>query len=293
MIRILGTLLMAALASPAWAWTERDVDARRPAAPDARIEIEDVAGAVRVVGWDRDEVYVTGALSRRAEGLDLSGPPHRIRIELDVHGSPHGVQSDLEVRVPAGSHVEIEGFDVEITVTGVKGSVQANTVNGSIHVSGAAGEVQLETVNGDVEVSGPSRWVRAESVNGGVTVEGARGEVEALTVNGELLVRGVKLSRGQLETVSGSIEFEGDLEARATLDLESVSGNVELLLPGAVSADFSISSFSGDIENELSSARPVDVSRYTTEKGLRFSTGSGSARVNIDTLSGSVWLRRR
>ncbi len=293
MTRTTGTVvLMAALAMPALARSEHRVDARRPAAPDARIEIENMAGSVRVTGWDREEVRVTGDLGRGADGIDLSGPPHRLQIEVDAHGVPLSVYSDLEIHVPAGAEVEIEAFEADITVEAVKGSVQANTVNGSIRVEGSSGDVELETVNGDVDFSGPAQRVHAESVNGNVTVEGASGEVEASTVNGDIRVNGGTVDRGQFETVSGRILFEGQLGRGADLDFESVSGDVELTLPAKVSADFSCSSFSGDIRNDFG-PEAERMSRYTDELELRFSTGSGSARVSVETLSGTIWLRRR
>jgi DUF4097 and DUF4098 domain-containing protein YvlB len=236
---------------------------------------------------------VTGRLGRGAEELDFTGSERRLQVEVEVRGTPLSVYSDLEIYVPAGAEVEVEGFDAEITVTKVTGSVQGNTVNGSIRVDGSSEEVDVETVNGDVRVSGSAHRVHAESVNGSVTVEGASGDVEALTVNGDLVVEGGTLDRGELETVSGSIRFEGDLARGADLDVGSVSGSVELLLPGDVSADFSISSFSGDIENDLGGPQAKRMGRYTDEQELRFTAGSGGARVTVETLSGDVWLRRR
>ncbi len=293
MKRILGALLLvAAAASPGLARTREDVDARRKAAPDCRVEIENMAGSIRVVGWAREEVHVTGELGHGAEGLDISGPPDHIQIEVDVLGPGFHVDSDLEIHVPAGADIEIEAFNAGITVSKVTGSVEANTVNGDIRVDGSRGEVDVQTVNGDVEVSGTAIKAVAESVNGSVTVRGVSGDVEALTVNGELVVAGGSLRRGNLETVAGSIRFEGGLAAGANLDIESVSGSVVLLLSSDVSADIQVSSFSGEIENDFG-PDAESVSRYTSEKELRFEVGDGDARISIETLSGSVHLRRR
>jgi hypothetical protein len=59
-----------------------------------------------------------------------------------------------------------------------------------------------------------------------------------------------------------------------------------------VSADFSASTFSGEIENELGPAAQKS-SRYTSEKNLSFSTGTGGAKVSVQTLSGAIRLRKR
>jgi predicted membrane protein len=293
MKRILGALLLVgAAASPGLTSAQEDVDARRKANPDCRVEIENMAGSIRVIGWAREEVQVTGELGRGAEGLDISGSPDDIQIEVDVHGPGFHVNSDLEIHVPAGAEVDIEAFNADITVSKVTGSVEANTVNGNIRVDGSRGEVDVQTVNGDVEVSGTATKALAESVNGTVRIRGVSGDVEALTVNGELVVTGGQLHRGSLETVAGSIRFEGGLASGADVDIESVSGEVELLLDPDVSADIQVSSFSGEIENDFG-PESESVSRYTSEKELRFETGGGDARISIETLSGNVYLRRR
>jgi DUF4097 and DUF4098 domain-containing protein YvlB len=159
-------------------------------------------------------------------------------------------------------------------------------------MTGGSKEVDLQSVNGSVEVTSPATRVHAEAVNGSVTVREASGEVEASTVNGTLTVIGGTFTRAQLETVSGRIIFEGALGKTATLSAESVSGSVELVLSAAVSADFSVSSFSGEIENELGPP-PRKASRWTPGKELSFSTGSGGAKVSVETLSGNIRLRKR
>ena len=291
-MKTLGTLIFAFAASQGLAWAQGRVEERRPAASDGIVKIENAAGSIKVVGWEREEIEVTGTLGRGAEGLSIDGRGRQTRIEVKTLGNPHAVHSDLEIRVPAGSRLDMESFNARISVSAVKGPVKAESVNGSISVTGGAQEADLSTVNGGIDVSCPCTRVRAESVNGPVTIQGSSGEVEASTVNGALVVEGGTFERGQLETVNGSIRFQGDLHAKAALDLESVSGSVELVLPAKVSADFSVSTFSGDIVNELGPAARRS-SRFTTEKELTFSTGSGGAKVTVSTLSGEIHLRKR
>jgi DUF4097 and DUF4098 domain-containing protein YvlB len=292
MTRIVVPLLIALAVSPAAARAQTTVDQRRPAAPDGVVEIENGSGTVHVVGWDKPEIQVSGSLGRRASGLEFSGGPHKTRIEVGVEGNPNSVKSDLEVHVPAGSRLAVEGFAATIRIEGVNGPVRAETVNGSIAMTGGSKEVDLQSVNGSVEVTSPATRVHAESVNGAVTIKDASGEVEASTVNGKLTVIGGSFQRGRLESVSGDVYFEGALSGKATLSAETVSGCVELALPGSVSADFSISTFSGDITNDLGPA-PVKKSRWTSEKDLSFTTGSGGADVSVQTLSGCIHLRKR
>jgi hypothetical protein len=283
--------LMSIMIIPAWLAAQTPVDERRPAAADGTVEIENLFGSVKVIGWDKAEVQVTGTLAADAE-LEFGGAEKHIGIEVEVEGHADAGTSDLEVHVPSGSHVEIEGVHAEIEVSGVIGSVEAETINGGITLRGAAKEVSLQSVNGAVDVSGPRGRTEIEVVNGSVTIQDASGHVEASTVNGEVIVGGGPFEKAALESVAGSVSFKADLAAMGRLDVETVSGSVEILVPANIKADFSISTFSGEIENDLG-VGTVQQQEYIPAKELSFSTGSGGARITVDTLSGSVHIRKR
>ncbi len=106
--------LVAALALPAGVAAQTTVDQRRPAAPDGAVSIENMAGSIKVTGWDRAEVQVRGTIADNAE-LELTGPERKVHVEVSPQGNPMA-KSDLDVMVPAGSSVSIEGFQATIVV---------------------------------------------------------------------------------------------------------------------------------------------------------------------------------
>jgi len=285
-------VLATILAGPAWLAAQTPVDQKRPAAPDAKVSIENTAGSTKVTGWERPEVQVKGTICPECE-LDLGGTDKQVRVEIQSdHVNPMAGKSDIEVFVPAGASVSIEGFQASISVAGVTGAVSAETVNGSITQAGAAKDVHLESVNGAIDLTKATGRVTAEAVNGTVTVRDASGELEASAVNGKVLVTGGSFDRAKLETVSGGVRFEAGLSAHATLSAESVSGTIDLFLPASLGAEFSVSTFSGDIVNELGPAAEK-TSRWTPGKELSFTSGSGGARITVETLSGTVNIRKR
>lgn len=284
-------VLATVLTAPAWLAAQTTVDQKRPASPDGAVSIENMSGSVKVVGWDRAEVQVKGTVGDGGE-LSLSGSGGRIHVEVESDYNPMGVKSDLEVFVPSGSSVEVEGFQATISVTGVTGSVSAETVNGSITHSGAARLVELQSVNGDVEVAKAAGRVKAEAVNGTVTIKDASGELEASSVHGKLSVTGGSFERVEIESVAGTVRIDTALAARATVTIETVSGAVELLVPASLGAEFEVSSFSGRITNELG-PEAEKASKWTPQTELRFKTGSGGARISIETLSGAIGIRKR
>lgn len=287
-----AALVLATVLVPAWVLAQTPVDQKRPAAASGKVSIENMSGSVKVTGWDRAEVQVKGTLGDGAElSFDVEGNETSIEVEAE-HGNPMGIKSDLEVFVPAGSSVSVEGFQATISVAGVTGSVSAETVNGSITQSGAAKGVELQSVNGAIDVTKASGRLKAEAVNGAVTVRDASGELEASTVNGKLLVIGGSFDRAALESVSGGVRFEAGLSPKATLSVESVSGSVDLFLPAGLGAQFTVSTFSGAITNDLGPAAEKS-SRFTPEKELSFTTGTGGARITVETLSGAVGIHKR
>lgn len=287
-MKSLGVLLVLAAVPVA---AQDRVDERRPAAPEGTVVIESAGGSLRVEGWDRSEVEVTGTLGSGADRVTVRGHDRKTRVEVEPGLHEHMAHADLTVKVPAGSQVNVESFQARVEVSGVKGGVRAETVNGSISVTGAADQVLVESVNGGVTVRGRSARIHAESVNGPVNVSEPGPDLQAGNVNGPLTVTGSRgLLRARLENVNGRILFEGELAPHGTLDVESVSGAVELAL-ATQGADFQVTTYNGNIVNEIGPGpRRVREEDGETGKELVFSVGGGGARVTVRTLSGRVKL---
>ena len=304
MIPLKPALLSLALSSACalTAAAQSRIDERHPAAADGLVQIESSAGTIKVIGWGRDEVQVSGTLGARAEGLDFQSRPRRTRIQVEVRGNPHRVSSDLEIRVPAGSRLQIETYSAAIDVRDVAGRVKAESVSGSITIAGKPDEVEVESVSGAISVSGPAKRVRASGTNASVTIHGVSAVVDAQTVNGTLEVSGGDFQEARLETVNGAIRFDGALIPGASLDLESVNGAIELRLPANLSADFTISSYGGDIDSDfevrlgpgqIRAQRRGRDRHDDRQKEMQFTTGGGGAKVSITTLNGRVALRKK
>ncbi len=287
--RLMMVSLAAALAPGAFADT--NVNERQQAAPDGVVLVDNATGKLKISGWDKAEVALSGRLGAGAEGVTLERHGKRVRLDYDLtHGSQ--ADADLELSVPAGSTLEISGFDVQTSVDGVRGTLRVETVNGPIKVTAVGGTLELQTVNGAIEVSGTTERVQAEAVNGPVTLTGVSGNVQASTVNGPLIVEGGALTRAELQTVSGPLRVQAALADGALVEAQSVSGSIEFVLPADVSANFHLTTFSGTIVNELSQDA-AGTSRLQRHKELTFTTGGGSASVDVETHSGTVRLRRR
>ncbi len=293
MMKKLLLLMAIALASSA-AWAGESVDVTKSASATPTVEIENLAGSVKIHGWDREEIKVTGVLGDDTEGLDFSGSNDNFDIEVEIpdsYGRRHrDLDSDLEIWLPAGSSLAVETVSASIRVSGVNGRLELESVSGEVSVEGAPTSADVETVSGGIELSGSETLAIAESVSGKIELSGVAGRVEAATVSGSIRVEASDIEQGEFEAVSGSVRFTGALSPGARLSAESHSGSVVLNLPADTSARFQVETFSGSINNGFGGGEAERTSRYAPGKRLDFTIGSGDAQVSVESFSGSVTL---
>jgi DUF4097 and DUF4098 domain-containing protein YvlB len=243
------------LALPAWAATV-SVDETRKAAPDADVQIELIAGKVRVEGWDRDEVRVRGTVNEKWETVEIGGDADDISIEVKLpRGSNRNVdlEADLEIHVPTGVELTFETVSAPLTVDGLTASISVESISGGIEIRGDPEELSIESISGKVDIdAGPA------------------------------------LNSVDVETVSGNVEMRGDLSPSGDYSFSTVSGGITLRVPAGASADYEIETFSGRIVNDFG-PEPEKAS-FLPAKSLSFSVGSGSADVEISAVSGSIRL---
>jgi len=204
--------------------------------------------------------------------------------------------SRLDVMVPAGAKVWVKTATAEIEVSGVTGELDLYVVGGKIRVSGKPAELNAEAIDGDIEVNGKPGWLRAKSASGNVTLNGSSPDASISTVSGGITVNAMpaenrgKFERAKIETVTGAIQFNADIEKGAAIDFDTHSGVMEIAIPRLTGADFEIASIAGTISNELNYSRPVK-GRYGRGSELVMTNSSGGARVAIRSFKGPVTLR--
>lgn len=329
-LKFVSAAMMTALtlASPLLAQTPVDRTVATPAT--GQVRIQNLAGEVRVVGWDRQEVRVTGTLGRGTERLDVQTSGNDVSVEVVLPRDADDVgESNLEVRVPSRKSVQVRGTSANLSVQGVTGSVdlnstsgnvqvagspasvramstsgnvvvdatttkvEANSTSGSVRVAGSAREsVTAAAVSGSVQVAAAAPEVVAKSVSGTVTIGAASRRLAASTVSGDIEVRGGPLQYADLETVSGGVRFAADIASDAAVNVQSHSGDVVLTLPAGLSARYQAATFSGSIDNEFGGGSQR-TSNYAPGQKLDFTSGDGDALLTVKTFSGRVQFRRR
>lgn len=182
------------------------------------VEIKGVNGAIEAVEASGSEVVVTAV--KRGRRSD----PDDVRIEVVEHAggvtlcAVYPSRGDRNSCEPGdGGRNEVRDNDVSVAFTvEVPAGVHlgARTVNGDVRAEGLRGDVDATTVNGGVEVS-TTGFARARTVNGSIRATMGEWRGEAVSFS----------------TVNGSIELDVPDDIDARVEARWVNGGLETDLP--------------------------------------------------------------
>lgn len=273
------------------------VDRRFAVASDASIRLHGAFARLKIIGWDRDSLVITGTMARgwRLEGNAFSnalGAPRGAKFFIDSPTDTEAPGAALEVRVPANARVWAKSGSADIEVTGVTGGLDLNIVGGSISVASTPRELTIESMDGNVRVLAGAGWMRVKTATGEIDVRGSGEDVGLSSVGGTVRVSGGRYERGKFETVTGDIVYEGDIGFKGSMDMTTHSGRVELRVPLRPDLELDATTVTGAIENTVTSRRPSP-GREGRGMELAFSSGTGDTRVVVRSFKGTVVVRPR
>lgn len=275
-VALAGALLLAA--------PQQQTDTTFAVRAGGTLELEAHGGRAEVRSWDRDAVRIVASHPRGAE-IRVRQRADRVTVEPTGRGGPPNVQ--YQITVPRRYSVSIEGVNLRATVEGVQGSVNIDNVEGAIVVRGVTGNVNVESVSGSVLVENTRGSVTASSVNQAITLNGVSGDIDAETVNGSVVIRAAQSARVRATTVNGLVTYDGTVQDGGRYHIATHNGRITMGLPERANATVNIETSSGRIE----SAFPVQISSLR-DRRTSFTMGSGSARVELETFNGTVYLVR-
>jgi hypothetical protein len=273
------------------------VERRAAIASDASIRISGAISSLKVIGWDRDSLVVSGSVPKGwvfdgGIASSLVGLSRGAKFYVQSPSEAYSAGATLEIRVPNRARVWAKTGSAEIEVSGVTGGLDLNIVGGSVTVSNAPRELNIESMDGDVHVLGGASWLRVKTATGNIDVRGGSEDAGLSSVSGTVRVADGRYERGKFETVTGDIVYQGDVGYKGTVDLSTHSGRVEIRLPPKPNVEFDGATVTGTIENRVTSSRP-GVGREGRGMELGFSSGSGDTRMIVRSFKGNVELKPR
>ena len=221
------------------------------------IEIKGVNGDVTA------EPATGGDVEVRAVRRGRKNNPEDVQIEVIQHGDgvticavyPNVDDRPNECKPGDGGRMNVRDNDVSVTFT-------VRVPNG-VRFTG-------KTVNGDIEARDLTAAVSLTTVNGSVNFS--------------------TTSYGDAKTVNGSITGAlGNSAWSGELNFATVNGSITLDLPTDISTDLRANTVNGDITTDF----PITVLGRVNRRSLNGTIGGGGRSLELETVNGSVKLRRR
>lgn len=288
------------------------VDKQMGISSDTLLQIKIQRGEVQIQGWDKNEVSVTGTLDELSEGFVFEQKGHQLTIEDKMPRQYSGSDnngSKLTIKVPKTVKLNADTLSANLQMSQAQGELELNTVSGNISADNLGGSPTLHTVSGNIITTGLTGKVMLETVSGEINDTGSKGEIKYRLVSGDLISQTLA-DKITIEQVSGEINGNFSLVKEVNLrnvsgdsqvllatsfdkaNLESVSGDITLSFAAIPDASFELNGGpGGKISNSLSQDTPQK-QKYVQNESLSFQTGSGSARVKMDTISGNLFLKK-
>lgn len=229
--------------------------------------------------------------------------------KVQIRSSGRGLEAwaDVVVRVPDGRAVDAYLLVGELTARDVDANLRLDVASARVVAEGTRGTLTVDAGSGGVELRdvNTTRLV-VDNGSGGIQLSDLRGESCTFdTGSGGVTATNVSCERFSVDVGSGGVRVtngsfrEIDVESGSggvTLDLrrtpantniDTGSGGVSLTLPSSFEATLDIDTGSGGISTDFA----VRTARVERDR-LQGTVGNGSARLRVDSGSGSVKLRR-
>ena len=218
-----------------------------------RVSVENINGAVRIMGWDRNEVKV--------DAIKTAYTRERLaeaQIRVDATADSIRIRTDYPDQNLSFTNKEARRYN------------NPASVEYTISVPRAA---RIESV---------------QLVNGALDIEGVTGDVNASCVNGQIKARGLA-GVTKLSTINGSLEAAFDqLDESKTITLGSVNGQIILTIPSDANAEVRANTVHGGIKNDF--GLPVRDGEYVGHS-LAGTLGRGGARIKLNNVNGAITIR--
>lgn len=281
---------LAALLAAAPVAAQRPIAERRAAAADGAIRIHNLAGSVRVIGWDRDSIVVRGTIGAGSEPFTMHVSGRNAKLGI-WPASGEAPPAALEVHVPRRSQVWIKTESAPVLIDEVSGGLDISSVSGRIEVRGAPRELFAESMGGTIDLTVDTRVLRARTAGADIVVRGRVADAEVLSVSGNVTVENKQVTRGRFESVDGAVRYGGGIARGSIVEFITHSGAIDIALLRGSDAELTVSSFQGEVESLLQGKLIQRGGRGNRQYSLTL--GRGGADIRVRTFKGQVRLGYR
>jgi DUF4097 and DUF4098 domain-containing protein YvlB len=265
----------------------------------ANVRVDTNDGSVHVTSGDNKQVEFRVEYQGYVLGKDLTINSHQDgdRVELTARLMGHwgfswGHNSrnlHIEVRMPregdlyvhtGDGSVQADSINGTVNVTTGDGSVKANALNGTIDLHTSDGSITVDTLKGDIRLRTGDGSIEARDLDGRVDADSGDGHIRLV---GRFDALGIKTGDGSVDArvLPGS-------KMQSSWTIRTGDGSVDIVLPGDFQAN--IDATTGD--GHISLGIPVTVEGTFSKSEIRGKMNGGGQPLTIHTGDGSIRLSK-
>jgi DUF4097 and DUF4098 domain-containing protein YvlB len=240
-------------------------------------------GRIEVKANRNSEVIVAGSQASAKVSLETENVGDRIDVSaniVDAAAQPADLEVNFQLTVPEETELELK------------------TQTGLIYVEQVMGDMTLQSVAGDIHLKEVSGYIVVRTTNGSLVCTQCAGKLDFNSVSGNAQLLQPALTNVTLFTTSGNILFDGDFIRTGIYTMRSGKGTVEVHFSGNDSFDLNAQTATGTVDNQAEAYLRPDshgvrhmASKFT--KGLFGTVGSGLAKVELSSYSGTIRILKR
>lgn len=274
-------------------------------AGDGKVSIKNISGDIEVKTWDRAEVKIDALKTSRADTTEKAKEnAAKVKIEVMEEGKLLRIETkypetsikglnvsiDFALFIPAQAAIKIKSVSGDATLENIGGTVEVDVVSGDIEIMKAGQGLDCQSVSGDLDLQDITGDAFLKTVSGDIELSQLNGSLQAETVSGDIEMTGVSGAKYvKAKVLSGSVTYQGSIEAASKYELKSHSGDIEMYLPSNSAFDIEAATFSGDIESDFE----ISVSGKFSKKKITGTVNGGGAMLSLSTFSGDIKLEKR
>jgi hypothetical protein len=266
-------------------------------------------GTIKVTGWDRNEVrvFIDGGnkfIFVVQEKSPSTGEPVWIKVSGIQDTARSGTASeciwggDVEVDVPLNASVNIKGNEISARIDSVR-KAEVKVVGGNLSLRNIANGIGAYAGQGDISVEASKGSISLESTTGNILVfEAGPSEIgdmfRAKTNGGAISLQGLGHRQLDVSSISGSVNFSGDIRSGGTYNLRTLRGSIRMSIPERSSSKISATYGYGSFRSEI----PIEILTENISEGPVKSIvgtlgGGGDSAIRLTSNNGSISITKK
>jgi hypothetical protein len=271
-----------------------------------KFTLEGFNGPVEILGWDRNEVEITGEKYASSDEylkeikIDTTNTPEAVGVRAwrpkktdgDWWGRNGGGGVKFIVRVPKKVQLDrISSSNGSIRVESIEGSARLNSSNGAIRVSFLNGSLDAASSNGGLELRDINGGMTLRTSNGTIRADNVRGSFEASTSNGAIRARLAQVPAStpvRATSSNGTIELTLESFDNNEVRARTSNSSIVLNLPPSVNAQLRAETSNSNVDTDYE----VSVRGAISKNRIDGRIGQGGPLIDLSSSNGSIRVRK-